>query len=126
MAPVLAWTVCAYRKEGLSEDEYHSYMSEIHGPLVKGLMAKYGMLSFSMAQALGSLPHTPDRTNERSRTTRTRRAPRWRSSSYAARRSTSLRADKDILGPPVRQRRRLRLHRAGYVPGYRLLRQDEG
>ena len=50
MAPVLAWTVCAYRKPGMSEEDYHTYMSEIHGPLVKGLMAKYGMLSFAMVR----------------------------------------------------------------------------
>jgi hypothetical protein len=48
MAPVLAWTVCAYRKPGLSEEEYHTYMSEIHGPLVRGLMVKHGMISFAM------------------------------------------------------------------------------
>ena len=48
MAPVLAWTVCAYRKPGMSEEEYHTYMSEKHGPLVKGLMVKYGMISFAM------------------------------------------------------------------------------
>ena len=57
MAPVLAWTVCAYRKPGMSEEDYHHYMSEIHGPLVKGLMAKYGMLSFSMV----CLPLKPSR-----------------------------------------------------------------
>ncbi|KAF2686476.1 hypothetical protein K458DRAFT_334211 [Lentithecium fluviatile CBS 122367] len=49
MAPVLVWTVCAYRKPGMSEEDYHTYASEVHGPLVKELMAKYGMLSFSMS-----------------------------------------------------------------------------
>jgi hypothetical protein len=48
MAPILAWTVCAYRKPGMNEEVYHTYMSEIHGPLVKGLMVKYGMISFAM------------------------------------------------------------------------------
>ena len=45
---VLAWTVCAYRRPGMSEEDYHTYMSTIHGPLVRDLMAKYGMISFSM------------------------------------------------------------------------------
>ena len=48
MAPLLCWTVTAYRKPEMSEEEYHKYMSEIHGPLVMGLMAKYGMVRFSM------------------------------------------------------------------------------
>lgn len=48
MAPLLCWTVTAYRKPEMSEEEYHKYMSEIHGPLVMGLMAKYGMIRFSM------------------------------------------------------------------------------
>jgi hypothetical protein len=42
------WTVCAYRKPGMDEDEYHAYMSEKHGPLVKALMAKHGVIKFSM------------------------------------------------------------------------------
>lgn len=49
MAPLLCWTVTAYRKPEMSEEEYHKYMSEIHGPLVMGLMAKYGMIRFSMS-----------------------------------------------------------------------------
>lgn len=58
MAPVLAWTVCAYRKPGMAEEDYHNYMSQIHGPLVKGLMAKYGMLSFSMVGLAAGNRHT--------------------------------------------------------------------
>ncbi|MCJ1423846.1 hypothetical protein MMC29_001731 [Sticta canariensis] len=27
------WTVCAYRKPGMSEEDYHQYMSEKHAPL---------------------------------------------------------------------------------------------
>ncbi|CAD6594291.1 MAG: hypothetical protein ASARMPREDX12_008593 [Alectoria sarmentosa] len=46
--PLLCWTVCAYRKPGLSEADYHKHMSEIHGPLVKHLMVKYGFVSWSM------------------------------------------------------------------------------
>lgn len=43
------WTVCAYRKHGMSEEDYHQYMSEKHAPLVRGLLAKYGIIKFTMA-----------------------------------------------------------------------------
>lgn len=43
------WTVCAYRKPGMSEEDYHQYMSEKHAPLVRGLLAKYGIIKFTMA-----------------------------------------------------------------------------
>jgi hypothetical protein len=43
------WTVCAYRKPGMSEEDYHKYMSEKHAPLVRGLMAQYGIVQFTMA-----------------------------------------------------------------------------
>lgn len=42
------WTVCAYRKPGMSEEDYHKYMSEKHAPLVRGLLAKYGIIKFTM------------------------------------------------------------------------------
>ena len=52
MAPqkerLFCWTVCAYRKPGMSEEDYHKYMSEVHAPLVKDLMVKYGIVSWEM------------------------------------------------------------------------------
>lgn len=33
----------------MSEEDYHKYTSEKHGPLVKGLLAKYGIIKFTMA-----------------------------------------------------------------------------
>jgi hypothetical protein len=45
---LFCWTVCAYRKPGMSEDHYHKYMSEVHAPLVKNLMVEYGIVSWEM------------------------------------------------------------------------------
>jgi hypothetical protein len=33
----------------MSEEDYHKYMTETHAPLVRGLMAKYGIVQFTMA-----------------------------------------------------------------------------
>ncbi|CAF9930060.1 MAG: hypothetical protein HETSPECPRED_007528 [Heterodermia speciosa] len=41
--------MCAYRKEGMDEEEYRKYMTENHAPLVRGLMVKYGIDKYSMA-----------------------------------------------------------------------------
>jgi hypothetical protein len=41
----------------MSEEDYHNYMSEVHAPLVKDLMVKYGIVSWEMVlQALLSAP----------------------------------------------------------------------
>ena len=53
------WTVCAYRKPDMSEEDYHRYMSEKHAPLVKGLLAKYGIVKFSMASIKPALHQPP-------------------------------------------------------------------
>ena len=50
------WTVCAYRKPGMTEEDYHQYLSEKHAPLVRGLLAKYGIIKFTMASNQ-SAPH---------------------------------------------------------------------
>jgi predicted membrane-bound dolichyl-phosphate-mannose-protein mannosyltransferase len=60
MAPqterLFCWTVCAYRKPGMSEEDYHKYMSEVHAPLVRDLMAQYGIVSWEMVNNPLSLP----------------------------------------------------------------------
>ncbi|PMD57494.1 uncharacterized protein K444DRAFT_564907 [Hyaloscypha bicolor E] len=45
---LFCWTVCAYRKPDMSEEDYHKYMSEVHAPLVRNLMVKYGIVSWEM------------------------------------------------------------------------------
>ncbi|KAM3082115.1 hypothetical protein ACMFMG_004564 [Clarireedia jacksonii] len=51
-SPMLCLTMCAYRKEGMDEEEYRNYMINNHAPLVKGLMVKHGIDKYSMT-------HTP-------------------------------------------------------------------
>nr|AWS21678.1 hypothetical protein [Talaromyces stipitatus] len=45
---VYCLTICACRKEGMDEDEYHRYLSEHHSNLVKGHLAAKGILSYTM------------------------------------------------------------------------------
>jgi hypothetical protein len=52
MAPqkerLFCWTVYAYRKPGISEEEYHEYMSKVYAPVVKDLIVKHGIVSWVM------------------------------------------------------------------------------
>jgi hypothetical protein len=45
----------------MSEEDYHKYMSEVHAPLVKDLMVKYGIVSWEMV----SFPEKPPKSFER-------------------------------------------------------------
>ena len=49
---LFCWTVCAYKRPDLSDEDYHNYMSQVHGPLVKELMVKYGIVKWSMVSFL--------------------------------------------------------------------------
>lgn len=72
---LLCWTVCAYRKPGLSEEEYHKYISEVHGPLVKGLAEKYGLVRLSMVLCHSYPLSTPVISNRRDNSRITQPAP---------------------------------------------------
>lgn len=50
--PMLCLSMCAYRKEGMDEEEYRKYMTENHAPLVRGLMVKYGIDKYSMVSEM--------------------------------------------------------------------------
>ena len=64
---LLCWTICAYKRPDLSDEYYHKYLSEVHAPLLKDLMVKYGVVSWTMVSLQSRLssaqlylhPHPP-------------------------------------------------------------------
>ncbi|KAI4123896.1 MAG: hypothetical protein LQ338_005070 [Usnochroma carphineum] len=44
---MLSLTVCGYRRPGVSEELYGEYMRKKHSQLVRGLMAKYGIIRWT-------------------------------------------------------------------------------
>lgn len=45
-------TICATRKPGMGEDEYHRYISETHAPLLKRLLVEKKIVDYTMVRAL--------------------------------------------------------------------------
>lgn len=41
-------TICASRKPGMGEDEYHKYISETHAPLLKRLLVEKKIVDYTM------------------------------------------------------------------------------
>ena len=48
---VLCLTICGYKKKGMSQEDYREYMTNHHAPLIQGLMARYGLLSYSQVDS---------------------------------------------------------------------------
>lgn len=45
---VFAVTICAYRKPGMDEREYHDYISKHHAPLFKDLLLRNKIAGYTM------------------------------------------------------------------------------
>lgn len=43
-------TICATRKPGMGEDEYHRYISETHAPLLKKLLVEKKIVDYTMVR----------------------------------------------------------------------------
>ncbi|KAL4912426.1 EthD domain-containing protein [Aspergillus aurantiobrunneus] len=43
-----ALTICAHRKPGMSEDDYHRYLSEHHSQIVKTHLVQAGIVGYTM------------------------------------------------------------------------------
>ncbi|KAH8164918.1 hypothetical protein CIB48_g3326 [Xylaria polymorpha] len=50
--PMLCLTMCAYKREGMDEEDYRKYMIERHVPLVRNLMVKHGIDKYSSEHGL--------------------------------------------------------------------------
>nr|QDK64759.1 AshZ [Aschersonia paraphysata] len=52
----LCLNILSYKKDGITSEEYKHYMVNEHGPLVAGLMEKYGFLQWTMSHVSDQSP----------------------------------------------------------------------
>jgi hypothetical protein len=45
-----ALTILGYRKEGMSEKDYHDYVSERHAPCLRELLSKNGIVDYTIVR----------------------------------------------------------------------------
>jgi hypothetical protein len=45
---LLCLTICGYRRPGMSEEDYRNHMTQVSGPMTKGLMVKYNVHRWTM------------------------------------------------------------------------------
>ena len=49
---LLCWQICAYRKPGMTEEDYHRYLSETHAPILAEIMVRHNVIQWTMVRLL--------------------------------------------------------------------------
>ena len=47
---LFALCIFGYRKEGMSEEDYHDYVSQRHAPCLRGLLVKNGIIDYTIVR----------------------------------------------------------------------------
>ena len=56
---LLCLTACLYRKPGMSPEDYHKYVSDVHVPLVNDLMVEFGVVHRTLVRNSSSTFNCP-------------------------------------------------------------------